>query len=103
MGRIVTGVGVGCGFVVAPVYIAEITPPHVRGRLTALTGKSSRAEPSEAGAGAEETARVACSGLLSHFCWRESNSVETGHGSGRDWWLGGVVWHGFQFPFQVRY
>eukprot|EP00903_Cladosiphon_okamuranus_P008516 g8180.t1 len=37
LGRIVTGVGVGCGFVVAPVYIAEITPPHVRGRLTALT------------------------------------------------------------------
>ncbi|CAM9472664.1 unnamed protein product, partial [Hapterophycus canaliculatus] len=37
MGRIVTGIGVGCGFVVAPVYIAEITPPHVRGRLTSLT------------------------------------------------------------------
>ncbi|CAN0462112.1 unnamed protein product, partial [Laminaria digitata] len=39
LGRIITGVGVGCGFVVAPVYIAEITPPHVRGRLTALTGE----------------------------------------------------------------
>lgn len=44
LGRIVTGVGVGCGFVVAPVYIAEITPPHVRGRLTALTGESGRVE-----------------------------------------------------------
>ncbi|CBN73775.1 mannitol transporter, putative [Ectocarpus siliculosus] len=38
LGRIVTGIGVGCGFVVAPVYIAEITPPHIRGRLTSLTG-----------------------------------------------------------------
>ncbi|CAN0169914.1 unnamed protein product [Pylaiella littoralis] len=37
LGRVLTGVGVGCGFVVAPVYIAEITPAHVRGRLTALT------------------------------------------------------------------
>ncbi|CAN0282964.1 unnamed protein product, partial [Ectocarpus fasciculatus] len=37
LGRIVTGIGVGCGFVVAPVYIAEITPPHIRGRLTSLT------------------------------------------------------------------
>lgn len=37
LGRIITGVGVGCGFVVAPVYIAEITPPRVRGRLTSLT------------------------------------------------------------------
>ncbi|CAN0059235.1 unnamed protein product, partial [Choristocarpus tenellus] len=36
-GRIVTGIGVGCGFVVAPVYIAEITPTSLRGRLTALT------------------------------------------------------------------
>lgn len=39
LGRIVTGIGVGCGFVVAPVYITEITPPYIRGRLTALTGK----------------------------------------------------------------
>lgn len=46
LGRIVTGVGVGCGFVVAPVYIAEITPPHVRGRLTALTGESGRVQRS---------------------------------------------------------
>jgi len=36
-GRVVTGVGVGCGFVVAPVYISEITPPKLRGRLVALT------------------------------------------------------------------
>eukprot|EP00904_Undaria_pinnatifida_P012714 jgi/Undpi1/8573/HiC_scaffold_25.g11038.m1 len=42
LGRIITGVGVGCGFVVAPVYIAEITPPHVRGRLTAFTGSKWR-------------------------------------------------------------
>ncbi|CAM9583972.1 unnamed protein product [Sphacelaria rigidula] len=36
-GRILTGLGMGCGFVVAPVYITEITPPHIRGRLVALT------------------------------------------------------------------
>lgn len=27
----------GCGFVIAPVYIAEITPPDIRGRLVSLT------------------------------------------------------------------
>lgn len=37
MGRLLTGLGVGCGFVVAPVYITEITPPHIRGKLVALT------------------------------------------------------------------
>lgn len=31
------GLGVGCGFVIAPVYIAEITPPDIRGRLVSLT------------------------------------------------------------------
>ncbi|CAN0497419.1 unnamed protein product, partial [Discosporangium mesarthrocarpum] len=36
-GRILTGLGVGCGFVVAPVYITEITPPHIRGKLVAMT------------------------------------------------------------------
>ncbi|CAB1102967.1 unnamed protein product [Ectocarpus sp. CCAP 1310/34] len=36
-GRLLTGLGVGCGFVVAPVYITEITPPHIRGKLVALT------------------------------------------------------------------
>jgi len=37
LGRIVTGLGVGCGFVIAPVYIAEITPPEIRGRMVSLT------------------------------------------------------------------
>lgn len=37
IGRLLTGLGVGCGFVVAPVYITEITPPHIRGQLVALT------------------------------------------------------------------
>jgi MFS family permease len=37
LGRIVTGLGVGCGFVVSPVYITEITPPEIRGRLVSLT------------------------------------------------------------------
>mmetsp|Transcript_28650 Transcript_28650/g.37550 ORF Transcript_28650/g.37550 Transcript_28650/m.37550 type:complete len:526 (-) Transcript_28650:172-1749(-) len=37
IGRIVTGVGVGCGFVIAPVYIAEITPPKIRGMLVSMT------------------------------------------------------------------
>ncbi|CAM9206663.1 unnamed protein product [Ascophyllum nodosum] len=37
VGRLLTGLGVGCGFVVAPVYITEITPPHIRGKLVALT------------------------------------------------------------------
>lgn len=37
VGRLLTGLGVGCGFVVAPVYITEITPAHIRGKLVALT------------------------------------------------------------------
>ncbi len=37
VGRVVTGLGVGCGFVIAPVYIAEITPPEIRGRMVSLT------------------------------------------------------------------
>ena len=32
-GRIITGVGVGCCFHVAPLYLAEIAPKHIRGRL----------------------------------------------------------------------
>mmetsp|Transcript_12517 Transcript_12517/g.22334 ORF Transcript_12517/g.22334 Transcript_12517/m.22334 type:complete len:508 (+) Transcript_12517:211-1734(+) len=36
-GRIVTGVGVGCGFVTSPLYISEITPPDMRGMLVSLT------------------------------------------------------------------
>ncbi|CAM9701001.1 unnamed protein product, partial [Phaeothamnion confervicola] len=36
-GRIITGVGVGCGFVIAPVYITELAPPDVRGKLVSLT------------------------------------------------------------------
>lgn len=37
VGRIITGLGVGCGFVIAPVYIAEITPPEIRGLMVSLT------------------------------------------------------------------
>lgn len=36
-GRIVTGLGVGCAMVVAPVYITELAPPDVRGMLVSLT------------------------------------------------------------------
>jgi hypothetical protein len=32
-GRITTGVGVGCCFQVSPLYIAEVAPKNVRGRL----------------------------------------------------------------------
>eukprot|EP00638_Chattonella_subsalsa_P006603 CAMPEP_0117754464 /NCGR_PEP_ID=MMETSP0947-20121206/12847_1 /TAXON_ID=44440 /ORGANISM="Chattonella subsalsa, Strain CCMP2191" /LENGTH=387 /DNA_ID=CAMNT_0005573563 /DNA_START=102 /DNA_END=1262 /DNA_ORIENTATION=+ len=37
IGRIITGLGVGCGFVISPVYISEITPPDMRGMLVSLT------------------------------------------------------------------
>jgi MFS family permease len=33
VGRVITGVGVGCCFHVAPLYLAEIAPKHVRGKL----------------------------------------------------------------------
>ncbi len=34
--RLIGGLGVGAACVVAPAYIAEISPPHLRGRLTTL-------------------------------------------------------------------
>ena len=33
LGRVLIGLGCGFGFAVDPVYIAEISPPHARGRL----------------------------------------------------------------------
>lgn len=35
-GRVLTGWGVGCSTMVVPVYVAECSPPHVRGRLVGL-------------------------------------------------------------------
>ncbi|CAM9622014.1 unnamed protein product, partial [Phaeothamnion confervicola] len=37
VGRIVTGVGVGCAMVIGPVYITELAPPEVRGMLVSMT------------------------------------------------------------------
>lgn len=37
LGRVVTGVGVGCAMVIAPVYITELAPPDIRGMLVSLT------------------------------------------------------------------
>lgn len=34
--RIVGGIGVGVASVIAPAYIAEVSPPHIRGRLGSL-------------------------------------------------------------------
>ncbi len=36
LGRIVTGMGVGVSFVVAPVYLAEVAPTHLRGKLNTV-------------------------------------------------------------------
>lgn len=36
LGRIVTGIGVGVSFVVAPVYLSEVSPTHLRGRLNTV-------------------------------------------------------------------
>lgn len=33
IGRVITGLGVGCCFHVAPLYLTEISPKHVRGKL----------------------------------------------------------------------
>lgn len=36
LGRIVTGLGVGVSFVVAPVYLSEVAPTHLRGQLNTV-------------------------------------------------------------------
>lgn len=36
-GRIITGLGVGCAMVIAPIYIAELAPADIRGALVSLT------------------------------------------------------------------
>ena len=36
LGRVVTGLGVGAGLCVAPVYTAELAPPSIRGALVSL-------------------------------------------------------------------
>mmetsp|Transcript_40291 Transcript_40291/g.126045 ORF Transcript_40291/g.126045 Transcript_40291/m.126045 type:complete len:549 (-) Transcript_40291:72-1718(-) len=36
LGRVVTGLGVGVAFTVCPVYVAELAPAELRGRLTTL-------------------------------------------------------------------
>jgi SP family myo-inositol transporter-like MFS transporter 13 len=36
VGRLVVGVGIGCASMTVPLYIAEASPPHLRGRLVSL-------------------------------------------------------------------
>lgn len=36
-GRMVTGVGVGFAFVIAPLYASELAPPELRGRIVTIT------------------------------------------------------------------
>ena len=36
VGRVITGIGVGCCFHVAPLYLTEIAPKHVRGKLVSF-------------------------------------------------------------------
>mmetsp|Transcript_7407 Transcript_7407/g.11063 ORF Transcript_7407/g.11063 Transcript_7407/m.11063 type:complete len:576 (-) Transcript_7407:92-1819(-) len=40
LGRIVTGIGVGMAMMIAPIYIAELAPPDIRGALVSLTDVS---------------------------------------------------------------
>jgi MFS family permease len=35
-----SGLGVGCGFVVGPVYITEVTPKDIRGMMVAFSDVS---------------------------------------------------------------
>lgn len=36
LGRVITGMGVGVSFVVAPVYLSEVAPTHLRGQLNTV-------------------------------------------------------------------
>ncbi len=46
-GRILTGLGVGCGFVISPVYVTEIAPVSIRGRLVSFCGENVSAPSSD--------------------------------------------------------
>jgi MFS family permease len=35
-GRVLTGWGVGASTMIVPVYVAECSPPHIRGRLVGM-------------------------------------------------------------------
>mmetsp|Transcript_13730 Transcript_13730/g.20214 ORF Transcript_13730/g.20214 Transcript_13730/m.20214 type:complete len:527 (-) Transcript_13730:61-1641(-) len=37
VGRVITGIGVGCGFVISPMYNSEVAPADIRGKLVAMT------------------------------------------------------------------
>ena len=36
-GRVITGLGVGCGIIIAPLYTSELAPAAIRGRLVAFS------------------------------------------------------------------
>lgn len=36
LGRVITGIGVGVSFVVAPVYLSEVSPPNMRGQVNTV-------------------------------------------------------------------
>src|SRR2546430_4672061 len=71
--RLVGGLAIGAASVLAPMYIAEVAPPQVRGRLASL----------------QQMAIV--SGV---FCALLSNGIPSpfARGAGATLWLGGPAW-----------
>ena len=37
IGRAIVGFGIGIAAMIAPVYLTEIAPPHIRGGIVAVT------------------------------------------------------------------
>ena len=37
IGRCITGIGVGCGLSIDPLYISEISPPQHRGKMVTFS------------------------------------------------------------------
>ena len=85
--RVIGGIGVGLASAVAPAYIAEVSPAHLRGRLGSLQQLAI-------------VTGIFVALLANFFIVRDAGSAES------SWWLGAAAWKWmfwFETPVAVLY